>query len=112
MNELLENILETRPGFHRASFPQVGGGYELTASLSLVQAVGDFDGIDFSFRAKYGTWEFQTENKEGHVFSEEHPNYYVRNGTYDQKKPNAMTIEWSLRILRNCFVEFWDRTTS
>ena len=107
--ELQEDILESRPGFHRASFPEVGGGYELTASWPLVQAVGDFDGIDFYFRAKYGEWEFQTEDKQGHLFPEGHPSYFVRRGTYDEKKPNAMTIDWSLRILRKCFIEFWDR---
>ena len=109
MIELEEQILETRPGYHRATFPQVGGGYELTASWPLVQAVGDFCGVDFYFRAKYGQWEFQTEDKHGYAFPEAHPNYFVRRGTYDEKKPNAMTVEWSLRILRKCLVDFWDR---
>jgi hypothetical protein len=107
--ELQEDILESRPGLYRASFPQVGGGYELTACWPLVQAVGDFNGIDFYFRAKGGEWEFQTENKQGHLFPDGHPNHFLRRGSYDEAKPNAMTIEWSLRILKKCFVEFWDR---
>ncbi|QDT48179.1 hypothetical protein Pan258_22190 [Symmachiella dynata] len=110
--ELKEDIIESRPGFHHASFSEVGGGYELTTSWPTAQAVGEFDGIDFYFRAKYGEWEFQTENKEGHLFPEEHPNYFVRRGTYDEKKPNAFSNEWSLRILQKCLVEFWGPSRS
>ena len=84
--EVREDILESSRGLHRASFPEVGGGYELTASSSLVQAVGDFDGIDFYFRAKYGEWEFQTEDKQGHSFPGGHANFFVRRGTYDEGK--------------------------
>ena len=109
VTELQGNVLESRPDFHRASFTKVGGGYELTASWALVQAIGDFAGIDFYFRAKYGEWEFETEDEHGHAFPEGHPNRFVRRGTYDQKKPNAMTVEWSLCILRRCLGEFWDR---
>ncbi|QDU42645.1 hypothetical protein Mal52_11120 [Symmachiella dynata] len=107
MIRLQEEIIESRPGFHRASFPEVGGEYELTTSWPMAQAFGEFDGIDFYFRAKYGAWEFETENKQGHSFPNEHPNYFVSRGTYDEKKPNVFSNEWSLRILRKCFVEFW-----
>ena len=69
--ELQEEIVESRLGFHQATFPEVGGGYELTVSYNLAQAVGDFDGIDFYFRAKGGVWEFQTESKDGQFFAKE-----------------------------------------
>jgi hypothetical protein len=106
---LEESILERRPGFQRASFPEVGGGYELTAQWPLVQAAGDFAGIDFYFRAKHGEWEFETEDKVGHSFPPGDPNHFVRRGTYDPAKPGAMSLDWSLRILRKCFEEFWER---
>ena len=109
VTELQEEILESRAGLHRAAFPEVGGGYELTASWHLVQAVGDCSGIDFYFRAKHGEWEFETEDKQGHAFPEGHPNHFVRRGAYDQAQPNAMTVEWSLQILRRCIGEFWNR---
>lgn len=109
VSELQEDILESRAGVHRACFPEVGGDYELTADWSLVQAVGDIAGIDFYFRAKHGRWEFETEDKQGHPFPEGDPNHFVRRGKYDEKAPDAMTVEWSLRILRKCLGEFWDR---
>lgn len=108
--ELQVHILESGPGFQRASFQDVGGGYELTVVRPLAQAVGDFAGIDFYFRAKDGEWEFETQDKQGHAFPAEDPNHFVRRGTYDEKKPNAMTVEWSLRILRKCLGEFRDRS--
>ncbi|MFT3882433.1 MAG: hypothetical protein QM703_22625 [Gemmatales bacterium] len=109
MPELREDILEARTGLHRVFFTEVRGGYELTASWHLVQAVGDLNEIGFYFRAKHGEWKFETQDKQGHVFHNEHPNHFVRRGMYDQMKPNAMTIEWSSRILRKCLGEYWDR---
>lgn len=109
MLELKEEILESRPGVYRACFPEVGGEYELTADWSVVQAVGDVAGIDFYFRAKHGRWEFETEDSQGHPFPEGHPNHFVRCGKYDREEPKAMTVEWSLSILRKCLGEFWDR---
>jgi hypothetical protein len=109
MHELEEQLLESRPDYHRAAFVEVGGEYELTGGWPLVQAVGDFDGIAFGFRAKHGEWTFETETSAGHLFPMDHPHYFIRQGTYDPRKPQALTLEWALPVLRKCCWEFWNR---
>lgn len=107
--ELEEEMLESGTGVHRASFLDVEGEYELTTGWPITQAVGNLEGVDFYFRAKNGEWEFQTVDKNGHSFPGGHPYYFVRRGMYDEAKPNALTIEWSLRKLRKCIGEFFRR---
>jgi hypothetical protein len=104
---LTENILEQSPGLLRVSLPEVGGGYELTCSPFLVQAVGDCCGVSFVFWAKHGEWEFQVEDERGHAFPAGDRRRFVRREPYDADKPGALGLEWAARILRSCLVEWW-----
>jgi hypothetical protein len=107
MGELAEDIIEQTLGLLRVELPEVGGEYELTCSPFLVQAVGQCSGVDFYFRAKYGEWEFETEDEQGHPFHEGDSRRFTRGGSYDTRKPGAMGIEWAARILRRCLAEWW-----
>ena len=107
MSELAEEVVERAPGLLRVSLPEVGGSYELTCSPLLVQAVGDCDGVDFYFRAKYEEWEFETEDERGHPFPEGDPRRFVRRDYYDAAKPGSMGVELAARILRRCLAEWW-----
>jgi hypothetical protein len=64
--ELTEEVVEEGHNQLRVRLPDVDGEYELTCSPFLVQAVGKCCGVDFSFRAKFGEWEFETEDGHGH----------------------------------------------
>jgi hypothetical protein len=104
---LVEEVIEQDPGLLRVTFPEAGGGYELTCSPDFAQAVGDCCGVDFYFRAKYGKWEFETEDKQGHAFPEGDPHHFICRGSYDRRKPGGMRMQWVARILRQCLAEWW-----
>lgn len=106
MWELAEDVLEQAPGLLRVQFPEVGGDYELTCSPALVQAVGRCCDVDFYFRAKYGEWEFESEDEHGRPFPEGDLRRFARAGTFDEEKPGAMDVEWARRILRRCLAEW------
>jgi hypothetical protein len=108
VGELIEEIIEQDGCLRRVNLPEVGGDYELTCSPVLVQAVGSTCGVDFYFRAKYGEWEFETEDKHGHPFPEGDPRRFVRRDYYDETKPGAMRVEWAARILRRCLAQWWE----
>jgi hypothetical protein len=78
MGELAEDVIEQGPGFMRAQLSEVGGKYDLTCSHLLVQAVGQCSGVGFYFRAKYGDWEFETEDEHGYPFPEGDPRRFAR----------------------------------
>jgi hypothetical protein len=106
MAELAEEIIERSPGLLRVKLPEAGGEYELTCSPSLVQAVGECAGVNFYFRAKYGNWEFETENQHGHAFPEGDPRRFALIDRYDQSKAGAMGMEWAARLLKRCLAEW------
>jgi hypothetical protein len=107
MVELTEEIIEQAPGLLRVKLPDVGGEYELTCSPVLVQAVGKCAGVDFYFRAKHGRWEFETEDEFGHSFAENDPLRFKLTDRSDHKKPGAMGMNWSARLLRRCLAKWW-----
>lgn len=107
MIELAEEIVEKTPHFLRVRLPEVGGGYELTCSPEMVQAVGTCDEVNFYFRAKYQEWVFETEDEHGHPFPVGDLRQFLRHGNYNESKPNALGLEWSTRILRRCLAQWW-----
>jgi hypothetical protein len=106
MAELAEEIIERTAGLLRVKLPEADGEYELTCSPSLVQAVGECAGVNFYFRAKYGNWEFETEDQHGHAFPKGDPTRFALIDCYDQSKAGAMGMESAARLLRRCLAEW------
>lgn len=102
-----EEILEHSAVRFRATFPEVGGEYELTCSAFLAQATGNCAGLDFCFVAKHGAWEFEALDEKGHSFPIGDQRRFVRAGQYEQSREDALSVPWALRILRACLSEWW-----
>jgi hypothetical protein len=96
---LIEEVIEQTPAFLHVSLTEVDGFYRLTCSPSLVQAFGEACGIEFSFRAKNGEWEFEVLDRSGDPFLR-------LADVYDESKPGGMGMDWSARLLRRC-LEKW-----
>ncbi len=103
---LTEQVIEQKPGFLRVAFPEVDCQYKLTCDWLLVQASGECCGVAFYFRAKYGEWEFETQDERGGPFPTCDSRYFILRDCYDKNKPGAMGLEWAARILRRC-IEKW-----
>lgn len=107
MVELAEELVEEGPSHLRVKLPEVDGDYQLTCSPALVQAAGKCCGVNFYLRAKYGKWEFETEDEHGHPYPLGDPRRFALRDYYDEAKPGAMELEWAARRLRRCLSEWW-----
>lgn len=106
MFELDEEVIEETRTSRRVVFPEIGGGYELTYSPILVQALGHCLGVNFSFQAREEHWEFATESDYGHAFLPGDPRHFSRNGLFLQGS-EAIEIAQADEIIRQCLTDFW-----
>jgi hypothetical protein len=111
MTELDENVIEQSESVRSVRFPDARGGYELTCSWDLCQAVGEVDGVDFYFHAKHGQWTFDTEDAIGHLFPPAHPLHFRRGGRFAEFEPGMMRLDWATPIVRRCVAEFIAQAT-
>lgn len=105
--ELTEEVLEDGPGKRTVKLVDIDGAYELWGDSYLIQCGGTCLGIRFTFRAKHGLWEFETETDVGHPFPTDDPRHFHRRAEFDQTRSHTMTLEWAGRIVRRCLAEMW-----
>jgi hypothetical protein len=85
--DLAEEVLEDSAGKRTVRLLEIEGGYELWGNSFLMQGNGTCLGISFTFHAKYGQWEFETETEVGHLFPPDDPRRFVRHGEFDETRP-------------------------
>lgn len=108
MFELDEEVIEETRTSRRVVFPEVGGGYHLTYSPLLVQALGHCLGVNFLFRAHEEHWSFATESDFGHQFLPGDPRRYCRDGIFLQGS-EVLEIAQADEIIRQCLTDFWEQ---
>jgi hypothetical protein len=105
MTPLQERIDQEGECLRRATLVDIQGDYELTVTPDyFAQGVGSICGVDFYFGAKYGDWEFETQDQFGHAYAATHPLWFRRTG-----KHGTITLAWAAGCLRDCLAEISEK---
>jgi hypothetical protein len=98
-----QSITKDTPDVWQVSLPEVDGSYELTGPWP-VQAVGEFAGLSFYFRAAHDRWEFETENEVGQQFSSSDARAFRRTGKYTNASETP--LHKAVALIGRCLAEF------